>query len=188
MVRLPAFVRRARAETVEIADYDPAWPRRFEEEAARLRARLDGLIGRIEHIGSTAVPGLAAKPIVDLMVEVPDLETVRSRIAPRLSREGYEFFWRPTSPGDPDIAYAWFIRRDASGKRTHHIHMTPPGSPYWDRVTFRDHLRSHPEDAAAYAALKREAARSHKTDRAAYARAKSAFIREILARAGRLQT
>ena len=77
MVRLPAFVRRPRAEKIEIADYDPAWPRRFEEEAARLRASLDGLIGRIEHIGSTAVPGLAAKPIVDLMVEVPDLETVR---------------------------------------------------------------------------------------------------------------
>jgi GrpB-like predicted nucleotidyltransferase (UPF0157 family) len=135
----------------------------------------------MEHIGSTAVPGLAAKPIVDLAVEVPDLETVRCEIAPVLVGEGYTFLWRPSSPGAPDIDYAWFIRRDAEGRRTHHVHMLPPGSPYWDRVTFRDHLRAHPDVAAAYGALKKRAAAEHPADRRAYARAKGRFIRDALA-------
>ncbi len=176
---------RAAAEPIEIAPYDPAAPARFEAEAARLRRLLPaGLIGRIEHIGATAVPGLAGKPIVDLMVEVPDLETVRRTIAPILEKAGYQFLWRPSSPGDADIAYAWFIRRDADGRRTHHVHAAPPGSPYWDRVTFRDHLRRHPQVAAEYAALKRAAA-ARSTDRRAYAAAKGDFIRRALKAARR---
>ncbi len=175
----------AAAEPIEIAPYDPAAPGRFEAEAARLRRLLPGgLVGRIEHIGATAVPGLAGKPIVDLMVEVPDLETVRRSIAPILETAGYQFLWRPTSPGDADIAYAWFIRRDAAGRRTHHVHVAPPGSPHWDRVTFRDHLRRHPEVAADYGTLKREAA-AQATDRRAYAEAKHAFIRRALREAQR---
>jgi GrpB-like predicted nucleotidyltransferase (UPF0157 family) len=174
----------AHREPVEIVDYDPAWPQRFAEEAARLRALLPPqLLGRIEHIGSTAVPGLAAKPIVDVAVEVADLESVRRTVAPILEREGYAFLWRPSSRGAPDIDYAWFIRRDAAGRRTHHVHMLPPGSPYWDRLTFRDHLRAHPEAAAAYGALKRQAAAEHPHDRRAYARAKTRFIRDVLRRA-----
>lgn len=177
---------RAAAEPVAVVDYDPAWPARFEEEAARLRALLPaGLLGRIEHMGSTAVPGLAAKPIIDIVVEVPDLERVRSEIAPILEREGYTFLWRPTSPGDSDIAYAWFIRRDGAGRRTHHVHFLPPGSPHWDRIVFRDWLRARPEEAAAYGALKRRAAAEHGGDRAAYAAAKGRFIRAALARARR---
>lgn len=173
------------SEPVEVVPYDPDWPLRFDAEAARLRRLLPaGTIGRIEHIGGTAVPGLAAKPIVDMMVEAPSLEDVRRTIAPILEKAGYEFLWRPTSPGDVDIAYAWFIRRDASGRRTHHVHFAPPGSPYWDRVTFRDHLRRHPEVAADYGALKREAA-ARATDRRAYAEAKSAFIRRALREARR---
>jgi GrpB-like predicted nucleotidyltransferase (UPF0157 family) len=183
MARNPDHVGRAREEAVEVVDYDPSWPRRFEEEAARLRALLpESLIGRIEHFGSTAVPGLAAKPIVDMIVEVPDLELAHREIAPVLSRLGYEYFWRPTSPGDPTIDYAWFIRRDPQGRRSHHIHLLPPHSPYWDRLRFRDHLRAHPEDAAAYADLKRRAANEHAGDRAAYAAAKGRFIRKVLGR------
>lgn len=175
------FVDRARAEEVEIAEYDPAWPARFEEEAARLRELLPGeRLGRIVHIGSTAVPGLAAKPIVDVAVEVPDLEHVRDRIAPKLAPHGYEFFWRPRDDGLPGIEYAWFIRRDAEGHRTHHVHMIPPGSPYWDRVTFRDWLRAHPDAARRYGEIKRQAVVRHGRDRTAYARAKGKFIREIL--------
>lgn len=178
------FVDRARTEPVEVVDYDPAWPARFEEEAARLRALLPGeQLDRIEHIGSTAVPGLAAKPIVDVAVEIADLEHVRDEIAPLLAPHGYELFWRPRRDGLPGIEYAWFIRRDAEGRRTHHVHMIPPGSPDWDRITFRDWLRSHPETARAYGALKRGAAREHRHDRKVYARAKAAFIRDTLDRA-----
>jgi GrpB-like predicted nucleotidyltransferase (UPF0157 family) len=186
MARRPDPAARALDEPVEVVDYDPAWPAMFEAEAARLEALIGAEgIGRIEHIGSTAVPGLAAKPIVDLMVEVPDYDLVARRIAPRLEAAGYEYLWRPVGPGSPEVDYAWFIRRDAEGRRTHHVHMAPPGSRYWDRVTFRDHLRSHPEVAAEYSALKRQVAHDHPQDRAAYARAKSGFIRRALRAAGR---
>jgi GrpB-like predicted nucleotidyltransferase (UPF0157 family) len=175
-------VSRARAEPVELVDYDPGWPEDFSAEAAHLRHLLASLpIGRIEHIGSTAVPGLSGKPIVDLMVEVPDYETVRQRIAPILRRAGYEFFWRPVTPGDVEIDYAWFLKRDAAGRRSHHVHMAPPGSRYWDRVTFRDRLRADPTLAADYASVKRAALTGSGGDRAAYARAKGGFIRRVLA-------
>ena len=177
-------VSRARDETVVLSEYDPAWPARFEAESERLRRLLSGLpIGRIEHVGSTAVPGLCGKPIVDLMVEVPDYGLVRDRIAPILTDAGYEYFWRPLSPGDPGIDYAWFIRRDTAGRRSHHVHMAPAASPYWDRVTFRDRLRADPDLAAEYAAVKRSALRESGGDRAAYARAKGPFIRRVLATA-----
>ena len=175
-------VSRALAEPVELADYDPDWPAAFEAEAGRLEHLLANIpIGRIEHIGSTAVPGLTAKPIIDLMVEVPDYECVRQRIAPILRAAGYDFFWRPVTPGDVEIDYAWFLKRDAAGRRTHHVHVAPPGSRYWDRVTFRDRLRADPSLAADYAAVKRAALTGSDGDRAAYARAKSAFIRRVLA-------
>jgi len=175
-------VSRALGEPVILSDYDPAWPALFEAEAARLRALLADLpIGRIEHIGSTSVPGLAGKPIVDLMVEVSDYALVRERIAPILSDAGYAFFWRPVSPGDAEIDYAWFIRRDAEGRRTHHVHMAPAASRYWDRVTFRDRLRADPALAAEYAAVKTAALEECEGDRAAYSRAKGDFIRRVLA-------
>jgi GrpB-like predicted nucleotidyltransferase (UPF0157 family) len=177
----PDYVRRAREEPVELAEYDPAWPALFRAEAEHLRRILPArLIGRIEHFGSTAVPGLAAKPVVDVIVEVPDLEAVRREIAPILRREDYEFLWRPVSPGDAEIAYAWFIKRDAAGRRTHHVHMLPPGAPDWERLAFRDHLIAHPEATAAYAAVKTRALAEHPGDRAAYARAKGAFIARVM--------
>jgi GrpB-like predicted nucleotidyltransferase (UPF0157 family) len=182
MARRPDPAARALDEPVEVVDYDRAWPALFEAEAARLRALIGAEgIGRIEHVGSTAVPGLAAKPIVDLMVEVPDYDLVARRIAPRLEAAGYEYLWRPVGPGSPEVDYAWFIRRDADGRRTHHVHMAPPGSRYWDRVTFRDRLRADPQLATAYGRLKRETAAAHRGDRAAYSRAKGRFIRDVLA-------
>lgn len=182
----PDYVRRAIEEPVAIVPYDPDWPSLFEQEAARLRATLpQELIGRIEHFGSTAVPGLAAKPIIDMLVEVVSLDEVRDRIAPILQDRGYEFFWRPSALGGHDVAYAWFIKRDADGRRTHHIHMLEADSKDWERLLFRDYLIEHPGEAAAYAALKRRAAAEHGGDRQAYARAKSDFIEGIMRKARR---
>jgi GrpB-like predicted nucleotidyltransferase (UPF0157 family) len=173
-------VRRAAAEHVAIAPYDPAWPRRFDEEKRHLRGCLPrGTIGRIEHFGSTAVPGLAAKPIVDMLVEVPSLQLVGTVIAPILTALGYEYFWRPSWKNPNEIAYAWFIKRDASGRRTHHIHMLEPASPDWDRLLFRDYLIEHPELAAEYEALKYRIAREHPDDRIAYANAKTDFVTRV---------
>jgi len=109
-------------EDVAIVPYDPEWPALFLEEKEHLLACLPReLIGRIEHFGSTAVPGLAAKPIVDMLVEVTSLDEARGRIVPILESQGYDYFWRPMWGDDTQPFYAWFIKRDSSGKRTHHI-------------------------------------------------------------------
>ncbi|MBU0750587.1 MAG: GrpB family protein [Gammaproteobacteria bacterium] len=174
-------VRHALEEDVAIAPYDPAWPRAFAAEAAHLRACLPaGLIGRIEHFGSTAVPGLAAKPIVDMLVETPALDAVATRIAPILEALGYDYLWR-LNEDRSGLAYAWFIKRDAAGRRTHHVHFLEPRSPYWERLLFCDHLIAHPELAAEYATIKRAAAAAHGGDRAAYAHAKGEFIERVTA-------
>jgi len=163
-------------EEISVAPYDPVWPRRFEEEAAHLRKSLPaGLIVRIEHFGSTAVPGLSAKPIVDMLVEVSSLEQVRSRVAPQLEAEGYDYFWRPEPPDGPAM-YAWFIKRDAQGRRTHHIHMVEAGSKMWDALYFRDYLREHPDMARRYEALKRSLSEKFRNDREGYTKGKTEFV------------
>ncbi len=172
-------IRRAVREEVAIVPYDPRWPALFEEEKARLLARLPrDLVRRIEHFGSTAVPGLAAKPIVDMLVEVADLAETRARIVPVLEAEGYEHFWRPTHGEDGPPFYAWFIRRDpATGARTHHIHMVEREfAEHWDRLAFRDWLRARPDVAAEYETLKRRLAGASPADRVAYTRGKTEFI------------
>jgi GrpB-like predicted nucleotidyltransferase (UPF0157 family) len=117
-------VRRAVQEDIAIEPYDPEWPRLFLEEKEHLRTCLPHeLIGRIEHFGSTAVPGLAAKPIIDMLVEVTSLEETRCRIVPILELQGYDYFWRPTWGDDTPPFYAWFIKRDSRGKRTHHVYQ-----------------------------------------------------------------
>jgi GrpB-like predicted nucleotidyltransferase (UPF0157 family) len=174
-------VRRVASEDIAIVPYDPGWPRAFAEERERLRALFGpDLIGRIEHFGSTAVPGLAAKPIVDLLVEVYSLERAREAIAPVLEARGYDYFWRPTFGDDGGPWYCWFIRRE-NGRRTHHLHMVEPSfKEHWDRLKFRDALRADPARARAYEALKRRLAAAHPNDRAAYTQAKSEFIRTAI--------
>lgn len=182
--RLQANIARMVSEEVMIAEPDPAWPALFAAESRHLRACLPaGLIGRIEHYGSTSVPGLPAKPIVDLLVEAPDLERVRDEAPPILEPQGYDYFWRPTgSSAEEGPFYAWFVKRDAQGCRTHHIHIVGPGFPQWDGLLFRDWLRAHPEDAAAYATLKRGLAQAHAADRVGYTQAKGDFIRRVVER------
>jgi GrpB-like predicted nucleotidyltransferase (UPF0157 family) len=187
---LPERIRRLAAEDITIADYDVRWPERFREERDHLRACLpQDLVGRIEHFGSTAVPGLAAKPIVDMLVEVFDLERTRSEIAPLLESQGYDYTWRPTRGDDTLPFYAWFIKRDPLTRvRTHHIHMVEPHFEHWDSLLFRDSLIESPPIAREYEMLKRELAAAHPRDRAAYTDGKSAFVDRITmaARARRL--
>ncbi len=175
-------IRRVTSEPVEIVDYDPAWPAAFERERQHLLACLPpDLVGRIEHFGSTAVPGLAAKPIIDVLVEVTDLAAVREHVAPLLESQGYEYFWRPTFGDTGEPFYAWFIKRDPeSGLRTHHIHMVEGGfTSHWDRLLFRDYLIAHPHVAEQYGALKRAFAAQSPTDRVSYTEAKGAFIERV---------
>jgi len=178
-------IRRLVREEVEIVDPDPSWPASFRRERDHLRRVLpDDLVGRIEHFGSTAVPGLAAKPIVDMLVEVRDLSEARRRIVPILEGLGYDYLWRPTFGDDVPPFDAWFIRRDAdSGRRTHHLHMVEPDfHEHWDRLRLRDALIADASLARRYEALKHRLARESKHDRAAYTAGKSRFIAEVMAR------
>jgi GrpB-like predicted nucleotidyltransferase (UPF0157 family) len=187
METLEQRVARVTREEVAIVPYDPRWPGLFARECAHLRSCLPAtLLGRIEHFGSTAVPGLAAKPIVDVLVEVTDLAATRARIAPILEAQGYDYFWRPTHGDAGPPFYAWFIKRDpVTGARTHHVHMVESGpefAEHWERLVFRDYLIARPEVAAEYAQLKlRLAAATH--DRIGYTRGKSEFIAATTRRA-----
>jgi GrpB-like predicted nucleotidyltransferase (UPF0157 family) len=173
-------VQRLIQEHVDIVPYDARWPALFAREKAHLIASLPpDLLGRIEHFGSTAVPGLAAKPIVDMLVEVRDLEAAKARVAPVLEAQGYDYVWRPTHGDDGPPWYAWFIKRDASGARTHHIHMVEPHFPQWDALLFRDYLRARPGIASEYAALKLDLAGRFSCDRVAYTRGKTDFVTRI---------
>ena len=181
-------IRRVTSETITIVPHDPGWPVSFELERQHLLACLPSeLIVRIEHFGSTAVPGLAAKPIVDMLVEVTDLAAVRERVAPELESQGYDYFWRPTSGDDGPPYYAWFIKRDpATGRRTHHIHMVTSEDDFaahWDQLLFRDYLIEHPDVAREYETLKRRLAADFATDRVRYTQEKTGFITAITERA-----
>ena len=176
-------VRRLMAEEIEVVPYDPEWPEMFRREAGHLRSCLPPeLIGRIEHFGSTAVPGLCAKPIIDMLVEVASLTETKKRIVPILTSMDYDYLWRPTWGGDVPPWYAWFIKRDRQGRRTHHIHMIERDFQHWDRLLFRDYLITHPDTARAYGELKIRLARKHPRDRAAYTAGKSEFIAEVMTR------
>src|SRR6266851_175795 len=133
MTELRERIERVVREEIAICPYDPRWPESFRAEQEHLRACLPAdLLGRIEHFGSTAVPGLAAKPIVDMLVEVSDLQATKERIVPVLEAQGYDYFWRPTHGDDGPPFYAWFIKRDSAGARTHHIHMVERDFEQWD--------------------------------------------------------
>ncbi len=174
-------VARAVREEVRVVPYDADWPRLFREERDHLCACLPrDLVGRIEHFGSTAVPGLPAKPVVDMLVEVASLDETRRRIVPILETQGYDYFWRPTSGDDTPPFYAWFIKRNADGGRTHHIHMVEAHSEHWERLLFRDFLIAHPAEAAAYGDLKLRLAARHPGDRVAYTEGKAAFIERVM--------
>ncbi len=179
METLEERILRAVAEEIDIVPYDLRWPSLFLREKEHLLACLPAdLIRRIEHFGSTAVPGLAAKPIVDILVEVTDLEATKSRMVPLLVAQGYEYFWRPTFGDDGPPFYAWFIKRDPVRRvRTHHIHMVERDFlAHWDRLLFRDYLIDHPEVAREYELLKYRLAAAHPHDRVAYTGGKAAFI------------
>ncbi len=115
-------IKTAIREEIAIGPYNPEWPSLFEKEAAFFQSKLPkSLVKRIEHFGSTAIPGLSAKPIIDILVEVSSLDETKKQIVPILESEGYDYFWRPTIGNQPPY-YAWFIKRDSDGRRTHHIH------------------------------------------------------------------
>ena len=184
METLEEKVARVVKEDVAVVPYDPQWPAMFAEERSHLLSCLPhDLVRRIEHFGSTAVPGLAAKPIVDMLVEVTSLDETKQWIVPILETQGYDYFWRPSWGDDTPPFYAWFIKRDKDGNRTHHIHMVESHFEHWDRLLFRDYLIEHPDLATEYGNLKMRLSGTHQNDRVAYTQAKSDFIKRMTEKA-----
>lgn len=175
--RIDALAR----EPITLVPHDPHWAKSYAEMEALLWSMApEGLFTRIVHIGSTAIPHIPAKHIVDVQVEVTDLERVKVEVVPLLLAHGMEFIWRPTM-GESAPFYAWFIRWDDHGNRTHHIHMVLPDQASVDRIRFRDALRRDPVLADRYAALKIRSAALYRDDRVAYTQGKSQFVAEVLA-------
>ena len=159
---------------IEIVPHDESWPARFETERLLLQATLSPwLAGPIEHIGSTAVAGLAAKPVIDIMAAVHSLEASRMAIA-SVAHLGYVYF-----PYKSD-EMRWFCK-PSPGVRTHHLHLVPFASPLWaQRLRFSDALRNDTGLAAQYAELKLQLAHQFPLDREAYTDGKTDFVRRVL--------
>jgi putative glutamine amidotransferase len=168
-----------RTREYAIVDYDPDWPAWFDEEAASVREALGPIAQRIDHVGSTSVPGLAAKPVIDIQVSVASLNPRAPVITP-LEAVGFEHSIDPIEPQHE------FLSRGYEGGTPHrvHVHICEVGSD-WERrhLAFRDQLRKDPEAAAEYGALKRRLAAEHPRDIFSYVDGKSDFIRSIEQRA-----
>lgn len=160
---------------IVIADYDPAWPALYAREAARIRSALGERVIRIEHVGSTSVPGLPAKPLIDIVLEVPD-SSDEDAYVPRLEGAAYRLRGREVD---------WFEHRFFKGPDVDvNLHTFSAGCAEADRmIMFRDWLRANTEDRELYLRTKRELAARRWTYVQQYADAKTAIVKEILARA-----
>src|SRR5471032_2859628 len=168
-------------DEVEIVDYDPRWPVLFDEEARRLREVLDpSLVVGLEHFGSTAIPGLPAKPIVDILVAVRSLVAAQGTFVEAL--RGLEYVYWADNPKKDRMFFVKGMPPFGS-KRSHHVHVTEPQGEMWQRLAFRDYLRAHPEEAETYLRLKRRLAAEHQTNREAYTGAKSAYVESVMRKA-----
>ena len=165
-----------RQRTIEIVSYDPTWPRLFQELGGKLRSALGDIAVRIDHIGSTAVPGLAAKPIIDVQISVASFQPLEAFKQPL---ERLEYVYRPDNT---ERTKRYF--REPPGSRRTHIHVRRAGSfsEQW-ALLFRDYLRTHPEAGAEYTAVKRRLAARFPHDGAAYTEAKGPFLWEVIRRA-----
>ena len=163
---------------IVVVPYDPAWPERYRQEAAALASILGPELVAIHHIGSTAVPGLSAKPVIDILPVVRDVGTL-DPFHPALIALGYE------PRGENGIPGRRFFSKGTDGHRTHHVHAFGVGHAEIARhLDMRDYLIAHPEEALQYASLKIELAKQYPHDILGYMAGKDAFIKEVLMKAG----
>jgi len=163
-----------------IQDYDPRWPAMFADEWAHIAVALGSVLVTVEHVGSTAVPGLAAKPIIDMLVGVRSLTQARSTCVAPLQQLGYVYLpeyesWLPEE---------LFFRQGPPGPWTHHVHLMEPTAVRWgEQLLFRDYLRAHPEVAQEYGQLKQALAAAVGDDVVGFRAGKRPFIQAVLAKA-----
>ena len=160
-------------DPIILSDYNSIWPERFREIADQLRNALGDLAHAIEHVGSTAVPGLAAKPVIDIDVVVRSADDV-NLATERLQRVGYEH------EGDLGIPGREAFRWPDNNMARHHLYVVVAGSqPHADHLGFRDYLRAHPAEALECSQLKRSLAAQYRGDRAKYTEEKGRFIERL---------
>jgi len=161
-----------------VVPHDPGWRAAYQHEAARIREALGEALVAVHHVGSTAIPDIDAKPVIDLCLEVRGVGELDARVS-AMEALGY------VALGEYGIPRRrFFLRDDASGVRTHHVHAFAAGDPEVHRhVAFRDYMIAHPDVASAYGRLKRELARRHPDDLEAYIAGKDPFIKEWEAKA-----
>ena len=160
-------------DEVVLVDYDSSWPEQYEALAAWLREQLGPDIALdLAHYGSTAIPGMPAKPIIDILVEIPSFAAGKERALMVMNDPTWEY-WLYSGH------MVLFKREECMGRRTHHVHLAPAGNDLWKGLAFRDYLIAHPEDAARYATLKRDLARLYGSDRERYTQMKSEFVAGI---------
>jgi len=167
------IVEREKRDPIEIVDYDPGWPERFESLAEQIRGAIGEVAHRIEHIGSTSVTGLAAKPVIDILVSVRSFDPLEA-YGEALERLGFAF--RP----DDQPQHRFFFDA-ANHPRTVHVHVCEAGSESERRhLLFREYLRSHPDVAEEYARRKRDLAGRYRDDRKSYAEGKDPFVESAM--------
>ena len=163
---------------VLIADYDPEWPLHFEAAKRTIAQAVGPLLVSIEHIGSTAVPNVASKPIIDIMPGIRRFEDGFDCVAP-LEALGYDCRGELGIPGRH-----YFVKNDVQGVREQQLHMVVVGTDFWaKKLLFRDYMRTNPDEANEYAQLKRSLAKRYRQDREAYTEGETVFIEGALARA-----
>jgi GrpB-like predicted nucleotidyltransferase (UPF0157 family) len=149
-----------------------------------VRALCPEVVRRTEHFGSTAVPGIDAKPVIDVLVEIDDFEHALRSLRPVLEQDGYRYMWRDDSePGHMMFVKGYGDEGYEPGQQLFHLHAAPAGHPLFERLLFRDYLRAHADAARRYQALKRELAVRFRNHREHYTEAKAAFVAEIMAAA-----
>jgi len=163
--------------TVKLSPYNAEWPKIFEKEGTLLSSTLGDLVIDIQHIGSTSIPGMAAKPIIDMMAAIPDFQNIEEYVQP-LKNLGYE---DRGQQGVPDRHI--FVKGDEA-RRTHHLNLTEMDSSFWkEHILFLDYLRAHKEAVDEYAKLKTDLAKSFPDDRNSYTSAKAEFVKQIVEKA-----
>jgi len=176
--------RQAKIYPIILRAYNPAWPAWYEAEKAELERRVGAeIIARISHYGSTSVPGLLAKPTIDILLEIRETADT-DRLVAALPQPDYiclrgAGLTMPTPP--PHMTFIKGYLPDGFAEKVYHIHVVYPGDH--DELRFRDYLRAHPEAAADYAALKRGLWKTFEHDRDGYTAAKGAFVRAITKKA-----
>jgi GrpB-like predicted nucleotidyltransferase (UPF0157 family) len=173
------------SRVIEVVDYDPVWIAAFEKEAAILNAVFGQRVVEVHHIGSTAVPGLDAKPIIDILVVLDATDDINS-FDRAMEDIGYRVRGECLDAPIPGTLGRFYFSKETNGVRSHHVHVCAKG--HWeifDKLAFRDYLRAHSSKAAAYGELKRRITAQYRFDNVGYMHAKDGFVKSTLLEARR---